>query len=155
MEAMKKLSFKKVGDPSLDTDRWWWPLGGSILTQDDDRGGPVPNLFILSATDLNHGLCCRVLHLDLQMDTHSEVNTHRHTNTRQTDRQQYSSPLSGWHFHRWSSRFLPLDPAASTQKHTHQCYTNLGMTHIHCLMVKLTFIMARGPRQVLMTSAMV
>ena len=35
------------------------------LTENDDRSGSVPNLLVLSPADLNHGLGCRVLYLDL------------------------------------------------------------------------------------------
>lgn len=35
------------------------------LTQNNDRGGPISNLLILCAANLNHGLGSRVLDLDL------------------------------------------------------------------------------------------
>lgn len=69
-------------------------------------------------------------------------------------------PLWGWHFHHWSSRFLQWDQAASTYTQTHTgAHVSILACRQHfscCACAEgLTFIMALGPRQVLMTSAMV
>lgn len=73
LSSLAQMPNASVAQLSLKDGNLCLAPGGRPLTENDDRGRPVPNLLVLSAADLDHRLGRRMLNCDLQEKGEEDV----------------------------------------------------------------------------------